>query len=94
METELLQSTSLKSGTKAHHHAQNMLRITLLCHAQLVPFAQKKIAEITRKKRPHLTGMHELSRDKKKPSHLTFLMTDLMLFKKLDRLSLLKTRRA
>lgn len=64
METELLQSTSLKSGTKAYHHAQNMLNITLLCQAQLVPFVQKKIAEMTRKSAPP-DCMQELSWHKK-----------------------------
>lgn len=63
MVTELLQSTSLKSGTKAYNHAQNMLRITLLCQAQLVPFVQKKIAEMTRKRAPP-DCTQELSRDK------------------------------
>lgn len=84
METEMLQSSSLKSGTKTHYRAQkNMLRITLLCQ-------QKKIAETTRKEAPS-DRMQELSWQKES-SHLTLLMTDLMLLKKWAHLSLLKTR--
>lgn len=85
METELVQSSSLKSGTKTNHHTQNMLRTILLCQAQLIPFAQRKTAETTRK------GQRLTARTSK-PSRLTLLMTDLMLFKKWTHLSLLKTR--
>lgn len=92
METELLQSTSLRSGTKAYHHAQNMLRIALLCQAQLVPFVLKKRSK-KKQKKGGTTWLHARALLRhKKPPHLTLLMTDLMLFKKWDHLSLLKTK--
>lgn len=58
METELLQSISLKSGTEDDNHAQNMLRVTLLWKAQLVLFVLMKIT--CPGKRHHLTGAQEL----------------------------------
>lgn len=48
METELLWSTSIKTGTKAYNQAQNMPRIPLVCQAKLVPFTVRKKAKITR----------------------------------------------
>lgn len=58
METELLQSISLKSGAEDDNHAQNMLRVTLLWKAQLVLFVLMKIT--CPGKRHHLTGAQEL----------------------------------
>ena len=69
METELLPSTSLRSGTKAYHHAQNMLRIALLCQAQLVPFVlRKRSKKMTRKRGQHLTACKSSLATQKAPA--------------------------
>lgn len=89
METDLLQSTSLKSGAKASHHAQNILRISLLCQAQLVPFVQKKIAATSRKRAsPDYTARALLRQKKALTPH--FPNDRPNAFKKLDHLSWLK----
>lgn len=89
METDLLQSTSLKSGAKASHHAQNILRIRLLCQAQLVPFVQKKIAATSRKRAsPDYTAGALLRQKKALTPH--FPNDRPNAFKKLDHLSWLK----
>lgn len=89
METDLLQSTSLKSGAKASHHAQNILRIRLLCQAQLVPFVQKKIAATSRKRAsPDYTARALLRQKKALTPH--FPNDRPNAFKKLDHLSWLK----
>lgn len=89
METDLLQSTSLKSGAKASHHAHNILRIRLLCQAQLVPFVQKKIAATSRKRAsPDYTARALLRQKKALTPH--FPNDRPNAFKKLDHLSWLK----
>lgn len=92
METDLHQSTSLKSGTKAQHHLQNMLGVTLLCAAQLIPFGQTEMEEMSRE--PDITCKSSAATKKKKknPSHLTFLITELTLLKKMGPFVTVKNR--
>lgn len=96
METRLVLSTLSKTSTKVNYKSQNMMRINPIVPETIEPIcgeAKKKKAEISRKKCQHLTACKS-SLPTKRPSHLIFLTTELMLSKKWDHLSQLKTRRA